>query len=143
MGVTLQERFWSKVDRGAPSECWMWRGTISTEGYGTITERYKRYGAHRLAWQFENNVPIPAGHVVCHSCDNPACVNPDHLWVGSQADNMRDMSAKGRAPGRNRTACPAGHAYSPENTYVRPDGSRTCRACNCQSVKAYKLRRSA
>lgn len=90
-------RFWSKVDRRGPDECWLWTGTRHNWGYGMFTEprTKKRFGAHRAAYA-EKVGPIPPGMFVCHSCDVPACVNPAHLFLGTHVDNMRDMVAKGR-----------------------------------------------
>lgn len=77
--------------------CWVWSGTINrTTGYGSLTvERKSRY-AHRLAWELDHG-PIPAGLCVLHRCDNRRCVRPDHLFLGTFADNTRDMMAKGEA----------------------------------------------
>lgn len=77
------------------SGCWLWLGSIDGEGYGRATFRGKSDGAHRVSYTAFREA-IPAGLLVCHSCDVRCCVNPDHLWVGTYADNNRDMLAKGR-----------------------------------------------
>ena len=81
---------------GEPDQngCTPWMGARS-RGYGDFGKRK----AHRVAWELANG-PIPAGLVVCHSCDNPPCVNPDHLWVGTMGDNIRDCISKGRGRGQ-------------------------------------------
>lgn len=90
------DEFWSKVEK--TDGCWLWRGTISTFGYGVTGWRGERWSAHRLAWTLTNG-PIPDGKHVCHHCDNPPCARPDHLFLGEAVDNMRDMWAKGRGKG--------------------------------------------
>lgn len=90
------ERLWARVHRKGPDECWEWQGGRNRHGYGVLTIRYKTWLAHRLSWELANQYPIPSGAVICHRCDNPACVNPAHLWLGTQGDNMRDMFSKGR-----------------------------------------------
>jgi len=99
MKGTLEERFWAKVDKRGATDCWEWRGSKAGKGYGQIWEGGRNLYAHRISWELANG-PIPAGKFVCHHCDNPSCVNPAHLWIGSNADNMRDMIAKDRAPDR-------------------------------------------
>jgi len=87
------ERFWSQVQRIAG--CWLWTGTLLNSGYGQVMLRKRKVRAHRLAWELTFG-PIPEGMVVCHACDNPACVNPHHLWLGTVQANVRDRDAKGR-----------------------------------------------
>ena len=78
-----------------PDECWEWAGGILSTGYGEIQDGDRNRKAHRIAWELFYG-PIPNGMCVLHRCDNSACVNSRHLFLGSQADNMRDMDKKGR-----------------------------------------------
>lgn len=93
----LNERFWSKVDRSAPGGCWVWTANKNNMGYGLFRPggtAPKRL-AHRLSYAAAKGT-IPEGMCVLHRCDNPACVRPAHLFLGTKADNARDMDAKGR-----------------------------------------------
>jgi hypothetical protein len=92
---TLSSRFWAKVDRRGPDECWPWTGDKTRAGYGLIRLNGRRAYAHRVSWELSEGL-IPFGFGVFHRCDNPPCVNPGHLFTGTHADNMRDMVAKGR-----------------------------------------------
>ena len=84
----------SFVERG---DCWIWTGSSTKDGYGVLTIGRKQHRAHRVAYQ-EFVGDIPAGNVVCHRCDTPLCIRPEHLFIGSPKDNTQDMLAKGRRP---------------------------------------------
>lgn len=94
----VEERFWEKVAKGGPDECWLWTAGINNTGYGSIGIDRKSYMAHRLSYQWAHG-EIPADRSVCHSCDVRRCVNPKHLWLGSLGDNNADRHAKGRSRG--------------------------------------------
>lgn len=95
--ATRAERFWSKVDRSG--ECWLWTGSSrGSNNYGQFAVTPKRsVAAHRFAYELTHG-PIPDGMLVCHTCDTPRCVRPEHLWLGTPLDNHDDMKAKGRSP---------------------------------------------
>lgn len=93
----IQARFWAKVKKG--EGCWLWTASLRNKGYGAFAYRLNRRviqdRAHRFSWLLAFG-PVPDGLFVLHRCDTPACVRPDHLFLGTNADNVRDMMAKGR-----------------------------------------------
>jgi hypothetical protein len=115
-------------------DCIEWQKARSKDGYGVFSKggrppKGTTMLAHREAWTKERG-PISKGMWVLHKCDNPPCVNIDHLFLGTQKDNNQDMWRKGRGVSHNKlkTHCKRGHAFTEENTYLRP-GGRECRAC--------------
>lgn len=101
MRKTLEERFWGRVQRLSDEECWPWKGGTTVGGYGVLgvwviaEARWKTDGAHRVSYELHRGV-APEHMSVLHSCDNPPCVNPRHLFLGTTQDNVDDMIAKGR-----------------------------------------------
>lgn len=130
------------------NSCIVWGGAVDRDGYGTVNVRslktksgWMTAMAHRLAYA-DKYGPIPAGLVVCHTCDNPPCINPDHLFVGTQSDNVRDMRTKGRAAPHTveRTHCKNGHEFTEENTFRKDNGSQGCVTCRRIRSLAYRHR---
>ena len=93
--VPLSERFWWDVDRTSDTGCWEWHGVRNQRGYGQVSVTGQIRATHRVAWELTHG-PIPPGMIVCHRCDNPPCVRPDHLFLGTHRDNTVDSMTKGR-----------------------------------------------
>ena len=129
-----ERRFWDKVLIG--DGCWEWQASLRNDrGYGKFSLGGRNVMAHRVAWELWNG-PIPPGLYVLHRCDNRRCVRPDHLFVGTHTENMRDAVAKQRSRRFKISHCVHGHEYTVENTrWYR--GQRVCIACARQRSRVY------
>lgn len=143
--VPMADRFWPKVEKG--DGCWLWRGSIGANGYGTFAvdgrrESHRHACAHRVAYELTVG-PIPDGLVLDHLCNVRSCVNPAHLEPVTQAENVR------RAPrpanqNTDKTHCVWGHEFTPDNTRLSPDGRhRACRKCERIRCRRSRERRRA
>ena len=143
---SLLERFEAKYIPEPMSGCWIWISTIGSNGYGEIHNpdgSHKGKQAHRVSWEFFRG-PITEGLQVNHKCDVPLCVNPNHLYLGTQVQNIEDCIRRGRARKRPfATHCSHGHEYTPQNAYRPPSGGVYCRICIKLRYEASQLRRKA
>lgn len=136
------KRFCAKLPIGGVG-CWEWTAGRSYQEYGQFKLRGKTEVAHRLSYELFV-APVPAGLLVMHSCDNPPCVNPAHLSVGTHSDNHRDRDDKKRGPHSRLTRCPSDHPYDEANTPVTKEGHRQCRECNrIRGRRNYQKKRGA
>lgn len=133
---TLKEKFDEKYIPDPNTGCWLWSASLYKDGYGQIVDKESRRSpkrAHRVSYELYNG-PISDDVLVLHRCDTPACVNPDHLFLGTHNDNMKDKVKKGRNVAQNslKSLCKRGHLFLPVNKY----GRRICRECPKARLKA-------
>lgn len=92
---TIEERFWRKVKKGEENSCWEWIAGRTIDGYGSFWFNNRVMKSHKVSYLLHTG-DVPTGMCVCHTCDNPLCVNPKHLWLGTQLENIEDRQKKGR-----------------------------------------------
>lgn len=150
----LEDRFWEKVQKNSEDGCWRWTAALNENGYGVIRTGGKTPGntlAHRLSYRIHYNVD-PGDLDVCHRCDTPSCVNPNHLFLGTHKENMHDSINKGRMDpdsvyygviNRAKTHCVNGHEFSEANTHNAKQSRtgtnmRQCRTCTRERMRKYR-----
>jgi hypothetical protein len=147
MKTTDIKRFWTKVNVRKESDCWEWKTGFFDTGYGAFFLEGQNRGAHRVSLEIHLGRKLDSDEFACHTCDNPKCVNPKHLFVGTHEDNLKDMAAKKR--GRNqytgREACSKGHKYT-EGSFrvsIRKNGTKetVCRECEKARGERYSKRK--
>jgi len=140
-------RFWNKVKKGNSKECWLWTGAkTGTMRYGGFRLNGKQMNAHRASWIIHNGPILNSLHCL-HKCDNPPCVNPSHLFLGTNLDNMRDRHLKGRTVissgdhhNKYKKVCIKGHPLSGDNLRLSPKQKwRICRECNRFANIPYRM----
>lgn len=154
-GQTLKERFDQLWTPEPFSGCWLWIGSCDPKGYGRFMFNGVKGFAHRAAWLIRHgSLSSIQGKLVCHKCDTPCCVNPEHLFAVTHRDNLYDQMAKGRfvkrasgmiwrtvRDGRIKSdACSKGHPRNDENLYITPAGNAQCRACKRRRNKESRIR---
>lgn len=143
--AVYNQRWLERVKRSvivSPTGCWLWTKFINpTWGYAFTAYRNRQVGVHRKVYEVTRGMALVREQYVCHSCDVRHCVNPDHLWLGSNSENQKDSGRKLRHYESRRLYCEHGHEFTPENTYLRKSKSggvaRQCRECDRERMRRY------
>lgn len=141
----LRERLYSKIKEDPDTGCLEWTGATDHKGYGRIQRGGRAGGTarpHVIAWELEHG-PVPEGLELDHLCDNPPCVNPDHLEPVTHRENMLRGKTNACAQHARKTHCVNGHPLSGDNLVPRPDGSRGCGECRRQWLREHYWRQKA
>lgn len=142
-----KDRFWSKVERRGPLECWPWLPSQAAGTRGSFSLNGRTATAPNAALTLTKGEAPEGKPFACHTCDNPNCVNPAHLWWGSNQDNIRDAASKGRLPLQKIASCKYGHPFDAINTRYNSRGQRQCRECQkvwrSRDKQLRKVRRAA
>lgn len=129
---SVKEKFWSRIEKRGPDECWNWiHPSLTTKGYGRFFYAGTLFAASRFALILHTGFEAGRWDFACHSCDNRLCCNPNHLRWATHAENMRDAVERGRLWGKGaREFCKRGHRLIPENIYYKKNGHRNgCKIC--------------
>jgi len=130
------QRFINKIKIDPLEGCWLWQATINARGYGHICINYKQLKAHRVSYEHWKG-EIPSNLQVDHLCKNTSCVNPLHLEIVTQKENMVRSTIWNKM--RNKTHCPSGHQYKGENLKISKRGYRICKKCEKRDWKKYQM----
>lgn len=125
-----RERFFAKVDKRGPDECWPWIGSKNERGYGSMSHNGRLRKATHISYEIATGFRFPPGLMARHSCDNPPCVNPAHIHPGTNKQNVADMVSRKRHHANRRSHCIHGHPLSGDNLFLNKHGQRGCRTCN-------------
>lgn len=133
------KRFFSKLSK--TESCWYWKACKNNSGYGGFHYKGKTYGAHVFSFMIHKG-PVSKGDYVCHTCDTPDCVNPDHLFKADQFINMQDCVTKGRFPAAEKEFCIRGHDLSNHFVRIRNGNyTRVCKQCHTIKMREYYERK--
>lgn len=138
--MNRKERFLAKVEKS--NRCWLWVGATKSRNpdraYGQFWDGGRARPAAQVAWEMANGKSFPIGMDALHHCDNPRCVNPDHIFPGTASDNAKDASAKKRLLNSSKMHCKRGHLLLGDDLIIRYDGSRECHQCKIEWERTHR-----